>query len=97
MNCKYCSSICKKSGKQVTGKQKYRCVVCKKYQQCTYVYRACTKEINESIIKHVKRGNGIRDIGYLIHISNTTVIKRIRQIANHLKVLHSLLAITTLT
>ena len=81
MKCKYCTGTCRKNGRQLTGKQKYQCIDCKKYQQSVYVYHACTKEINEAIIKHVKRGNGIRDIAYLISISNTTVIKRIRQIA----------------
>ena len=85
MKCNYCDGLCRKYGRQPSGTQKYQCVVCKKYQQCTYAYRAYDKEINESIIKHVKRGNGIRDIVYLINISNTTVIKRIRQIASFLK------------
>jgi DNA-binding NarL/FixJ family response regulator len=40
--------------------------------------------VNESIIKHVKRGNGIRDIAYLLNISPTTVIKPIRQIGSSL-------------
>jgi insertion element IS1 protein InsB len=85
MKCKYCSDVCKKSGKQLSGKQKYQCVACKKYQQCNYTYHAYEKEINESIIKHVKRGNGIRDIAYLLDISAVTVIDRIRIIASTLE------------
>jgi insertion element IS1 protein InsB len=85
MKCKYCVGTCRKNGKQLTGQQKYQCIVCKKYQQLTYKYQACDIGIDESIIKHVKRGNGIRDISYIINISNTTVIKRIRRIASCLE------------
>jgi insertion element IS1 protein InsB len=85
MKCKYCVGTCRKNGKQLSGKQKYQCVACKKYQQCNYTYHAYEKEINESIIKHVKRGNGIRDIAYLLDISAVTVIDRIRIIASCLE------------
>lgn len=85
MKCKYCTGVCRKNGRQSKGQQKYQCIACKKYQQALYTYHAYNKEINESIIKHVKRGNGIRDIAYLINISNTTVIKRIRGIASTLE------------
>jgi insertion element IS1 protein InsB len=85
MNCKYCSGLCKKSGRQSTGKQKYQCTVCKKYQQEVYAYQAYNKETNVSIIKHVKRGNGIRDIAYLLNISAVTVIDRIRLIASSIE------------
>ena len=85
MECKYCTGSCRKNGKQYNGAQKYQCIACKKYQQAFYAYHACNKEVNESIIKHVKRGNGIRDISYLLNISAVTVIDRIRIIASTLE------------
>jgi len=84
MKCKYCLGLCRKNGRQCNGTQKYQCVSCKKYQQLGYKYGAYDSTMNESIIKHVKRGNGIRDIAYLLNISPTTVIKRIRQIGSSL-------------
>ena len=85
MKCNFCTGTCRKNGRQLSGQQKYQCVVCKKYQQAEYAYQACTNGINESIIKHVKRGNGIRDIAYLLEISAVTVIDRIRTIASSLE------------
>ena len=82
MECKYCTGMCRKNGRQLTGKQKYQCIICKKYQQALYVYYAYNKAVNKSIIKHVKRGCGIRDIAYLLNISAVTVIDRIRLIAS---------------
>ncbi|MGN6645400.1 MAG: IS1 family transposase [Cytophaga sp.] len=85
MKCKYCTGSCKKNGKQLTGKQKYQCIICKKHQQLTYKYIAYDKEINASITKHVKRGNGIRDIACLLNISPVTVIRKIRLISSTLR------------
>ena len=81
MKCKYCESICKKNGKQKDGRQKYQCLKCRKYQQLIYSYHACVKGIEESIVRHVKRSNGIRDIAYLLKVSPVTVIRKIRLIA----------------
>lgn len=47
MKCKRCNFACKKVGKQSNGKQKYRCKSCGIYQQSSYIYQACTKEIHE--------------------------------------------------
>lgn len=89
MNCKYCNSTCKKNGKQKNNNQKYQCRSCKKYQQIKYAYHAYTKGIEESIIRHVKRSNGIRDIAYLLKISPVTVIHKIRSIASSIKSTYS--------
>ncbi len=85
MNCKYCKKKCSKAGKNSTGKQKYYCASCKKYQQKIYVYKAYDVKTNEQIIQYVKNSCGIRSIGRLIKISNTTVIKRIRSLASTLE------------
>ena len=89
MDCKYCKKQCSKAGKNSTGKQKYYCLLCKKYQQKTYTYKAYDLKTDEQIIQYVKNSCGIRSIGKLIHISNTTVIKRIRQIATSLESTYS--------
>ncbi|HSZ71833.1 MAG TPA: IS1 family transposase [Cytophagaceae bacterium] len=84
MECRYCKKECVKAGKQQNGRQKCYCKSCKKYQQVKYTYKACDLSIEKDIIRHLIRGNGIRDIGYLLSISNTTVILKIRQIADAL-------------
>ena len=89
MKCNYCNKLCSKAGKNNTGKQKYYCTSCNKYQQNTYSYKAYDIKINEQIIKYVKNGCGIRSIGRLIDISNTTVMKRIRSIASCLESTYS--------
>ena len=85
MDCNYCKKECSRAGKSSTGKQKYYCVFCKKYQQSSYLYKAYDIKVNEQIIEYVKNGCGIRSIGRIIKISNTTVMKRIRFIASHLE------------
>jgi len=85
MKCRYCHKECNRAGKQKNGRQKYHCQQCRKYQQEKYAYKAYSLTIETDIIRHLKRGNGIRDIGYLLKISNTTVIRKIRQIAVTLK------------
>lgn len=84
MNCKYCKKECSKAGKNSAGKQKYYCGCCKKYQQKIYVYKAYDINIDEQIVQYVKNSCGIRSIGRLLNISNTTVLKRIRLIASGL-------------
>jgi insertion element IS1 protein InsB len=82
MNCKHCGSQCVKQGFQKDGTQKYLCKGCSKYQQETYRYKAYEKAVNTNIIKQVNRGSGIRDIAYILEISASTVIRRIRYIAS---------------
>jgi len=85
MKCLYCQSGCKKAGKQTNGSQKYCCLSCGKYQQKKYVYRGSKQGITREIVRHVQRGCGIRDIAYLLEISTTTVIQRIRRVGKELK------------
>ena len=82
MNCIYCYSKCRKKGFQANGTQKYQCKSCRKYQQLVYSYKAYDKELNDFIVKLVKRASGIRDISYVLKISHTTVIDRIKKIAS---------------
>ncbi len=81
MKCKYCQSVCIKSGKQRNGTQKYQCKSCGKYQQATYRYKACASGINTLIVRCIKNSVGIRGIGRIAEISTTTVLKRIQSIA----------------
>lgn len=85
MECKYCNNVCTKAGKQKNTKQKYQCMQCRKFQQAHYSYHAYHKDIEENIIRHVKRSNGIRDIAYLLKISPVTVIDKIRSMASGLE------------
>jgi IS1 family transposase/transposase-like protein len=82
MKCIHCKSPCIKKGFQKNGKQKYRCSTCCKYQQAAYIYKACEPGLNEQIIKLVKRSCGIRDIAYIKSISATTVMNRIKYLAD---------------
>jgi len=86
MNCRHCKSECIKKGRQKNGRQKYRCNRCSKYQQVEYVYLAYKKHITISIIRHVKGGSGIRDTSYILGISTTTVIGRIRYISSIIEI-----------
>jgi hypothetical protein len=81
MKCYSCTNSCKKDGKQKSGVQKYRCKVCRKYQQNKY-----RQQIPDwLIIQLLKEGCGIRSISRLQKISPATVIRKIQAIATNLK------------
>lgn len=83
MKCRHCSESCIKKGK-TKGYQRYQCIVCKKYQQETYRYKSYL--VNDfELINLLKEGIGIRGMGRLIQISNSTVIHRILKIEHTLK------------
>lgn len=81
MSCRYCARHCCKKGRQKNGKQKYRCVSCKKYQQDEYTSAAYLPHFNKILVRHITNGCGIRSIAEILKISPTTVINRIKKIA----------------
>jgi len=80
LKCKYCSGICVKNGKQKNGKQRFKCKSCRKKQQKDYLYQA-HNSINNNIIAFIREGVGVRSIARLLHISATTLMKRIKEIS----------------
>ncbi len=85
MKCKQCGSSCKKDGKQPSGRQKFKCKHCGKYQQAIYTYKACQADTDESIIAHLKEGCGIWNTARLMGIAKGTVLSRIRSISKTIK------------
>jgi|SRR6185312_7399907 len=81
MNCIICNENCIRWRKQNNGEQRYYCKCCKKHQQENYKYNAYNSETDKEISLHTKEGCGIRSTARLLHISPTTVIKRIRKIS----------------
>jgi insertion element IS1 protein InsB len=84
INCQYCKSETIKFGKAY-GKQRYRCKKCHKIQLAIYKRQAYGVWVNAEIAAHVKEGCGIRSIARLLHISATTVLRRIKTIADAIK------------
>ena len=84
MKCTNCESRCIKKGFQKKGVQKYYCKGCQRYQQKAYTYKAYKPFLKEDIVKMVKRSCGIRDIAFVKGISTTTVMKKVRSIADEL-------------
>lgn len=85
MNCNYCKNLCIKKGKRKNEVQKYQCSVCKKYQQYYYKNKACHPKVNDTIVRCLKHGSGIRDISAIAEITTGTVIKRIRVLADKIE------------
>ena len=81
MEYKYCSRNCRRAGRQKSGIQRYYCMICKKYQQKEYSYRACSGSSNETIGSLVCESVGIRGIARVLKIAANTVLSRIRTIA----------------
>ncbi len=88
MNCQYCGSKCNRAGKQSNGKQKYQCGDCKKYQQKSYSYEACSQETKIRFKRQVKRANGISELSFILKISEPTVISWIRKYGRSTKPCH---------
>ena len=80
MECKYCQTACIKKGFNGSGKQKYYCKLCHKNQLKTYFYKSYLIQ-NSELVCLVIEGCGIRSIARILHISKTTVGKRILKIS----------------
>jgi IS1 family transposase/transposase-like protein len=78
MKCIYCKKECYKKGKR-KGIQRYQCKVCKKYQQEEYIRPAISEQKYRWVIKLCSECCGIRSIGRLLSISNSSVQRIIIQ------------------
>jgi insertion element IS1 protein InsB len=82
MDCKYCGRPCRRVGRQKSGLQRYYCVLCHKYQQKVYSYKAYNSTTNETIKSLVCESVGIRGISRVLKIGTNTVLERIKRIAD---------------
>ncbi len=80
MECKLCAGKCVKNGKTKEHTQRYKCKHCGKTFMEKYMNKAYVVA-NKSIISLLKEGCGIQSMARLLHISCTTVLKRILSIA----------------
>lgn len=85
MNCNYCNKKCIKKGWSLNKKQKYFCKSCYKYQIEDYKNKACKHDTNKKIVELLCNGCGIQDIKRVLKISTTTIIYKIKAIANLIK------------
>jgi insertion element IS1 protein InsB len=84
MNCKKCNSKrIVKCGLQKNGRQKFKCISCRKYQQLEYSYNSHSVS-DSQIIQLTKEGCGIRSTSRILRITPNTVIRRILKIAKGL-------------
>jgi transposase-like protein len=74
-----------KNGHTKTGKQQYICKKCNHRFLDYYSYHAYRKEINFQIVQLIKEDLGIRSIARVLKISTTTLLKRIRDIAENIR------------
>jgi insertion element IS1 protein InsB len=84
MECAYCKKLCIKKGFNKNDGQKYFCKHCNKNQLISYVNKACEYSANKMIVTLLCNGCGIRDISRIMTISTTTVIERIKKLANQI-------------
>ncbi|WP_447636758.1 IS1 family transposase [Flavobacterium microcysteis] len=82
--CTKCNRIAVKIGFQ-RKVQRYKCKFCQKKFQLDFTYKACQRNISDSIIILLKEGCGIRSIARILSISKNTVLARIISIGNKLK------------
>lgn len=80
MECRHCHASCTKKGKSVSGKQRFKCNGCGKYQLRSYARQAhLTSDLSVKML--VKEDRGIRSIGRILKISKNTVVNRILSIS----------------
>ncbi|WP_449404227.1 transposase-like zinc-binding domain-containing protein [Flavobacterium salilacus] len=77
INCRFCESKCIKNGFQYNGRQRYKCSICNRKQQNSYLYNACKPIVNNQIILFIKEGLRIRSTSRILKISTTTLLRRI--------------------
>jgi len=70
-----------KNGKTNSGKQRLLCKQCGRTRVATFSYNACHDHISQAIVTLTKEGLGIRATARVLHISVTTVLKRLLRIA----------------
>jgi insertion element IS1 protein InsB len=85
MDCRYCNGPCIKAGHRKNGVQKFRWRSCRKYQQNVYVSNAYKPGINHQIAQLLREGLSIRGIGRVLKLALSTVIERIKMIANKIQ------------
>lgn len=84
--CPFCySNRIIKNGTTKTKNQQYFCKKCNRRFLDYYSYNAYRKDINFQIIQFTKEGLGIRSTARILKISATTLLKRIRDIAEKIK------------
>lgn len=82
LQCSLCNSESFiKAGFTKQNKQRYQCKKCGKKFIFNYTYQAYQPSINQQIITLTKEGLGIRSTARVLHISTTTLLKRIVAIA----------------
>ncbi len=82
-------SMCKsknhiKVGFTKQNKQRYRCKGCGKKLIDEYTCQAYSPSINQQIIALTKEGLGIRSTAHVLHISTTTLLKKLVSIAQNI-------------
>lgn len=83
--CIYCQSDnIIKHGHAGNGKQRYLCRQCHKRYVSAYTYTAYQPMTNQRIVRLTQEGLGIRSTARVLHISTTTLLKRIMAIARNL-------------
>ena len=83
IHCPYCpSNSLQKNGKSITGAQRWRCTLCKRYFQREYRYND-RQGIKEKIIDMTLNGSGIRDTSRVLKINKNTVVAVLKKNAKN--------------
>lgn len=77
IKCQYCQGYCVKNGFQLSGTQKYRCKICKKYQQENYLYAGCDISKRKLIVPMLTNNMGFSGITEVLGISYSTASKQL--------------------
>lgn len=63
-----------KNGRKKNGMQTYQCKSCGKQFQGAYLYWGAERRVKQLALRMLTRGSGIRDIAYVLNISQTCVL-----------------------
>ena len=86
VKCPYCESTeVNKSGKNATGRQRYKCKGCHKTFQLEYKNKASDPEVKKQIVPMVMNGSGTRDTARVLGISKDTVTSTLKKLKKIVK------------
>ena len=81
LSCKYCGKECIKKGVR-SGKQRYQCKSCKKYQLSAYSKEKIQPSKEKMLIKLNNEGMGISSISRILDISKSSVQRIILRLSS---------------
>ena len=80
VECRFChkTTPVRKHGSGAQGRQRYRCLECKKTFQLDYAYEAAKPGVKDKIVEMAMNSAGLRDTGRVLKVGYNTVLRTLK-------------------